>query len=75
MHGAGEVVRGKVNASIARVVGEEETQKIEEETARRGKREMFNQEFEPLPPPLPPRERKVSKRAERKSKKRETPRD
>lgn len=75
MHGAGEVIRGKVNASIAKVVGEEETQKFEEETARRGKREMINQEFEPLPPPLPPRERNVSKRAEIKSKKREKHRD
>lgn len=69
-HGAGEVVRGKVNASIAKATGEEETQKIEEETARRGKREMINQEFEPAPPPLPPRERKASKRAEKKEKKR-----
>lgn len=69
VHGAGEVIRGKVNASIAKVIGEEETQNIEEETARRGKREMINQEFEPVPPPLPPRERKMSKRAERKAKK------
>lgn len=71
MHGAGEVIRGKTNASIAKVIGEQETQKFEEETARRGKREMINQEFEPAPPPLPPRERKVSKTKERKSKKRE----
>ncbi|KAG6359349.1 hypothetical protein INS49_012870 [Diaporthe citri] len=70
-NGAGEVIRGRVNASIAKVIGEEETQKIEEETARRGKREMINQEFEPAPPPLPPRERRVSKRAEKKAKKRD----
>ncbi|KKY29361.1 hypothetical protein UCDDA912_g10716 [Diaporthe ampelina] len=70
-HGAGEVIRGRTNASIAKVIGEQETQKFEEETARRGKREMINQEFEPTPPPLPPRERKMSKTTERKSKKRE----
>lgn len=68
VHGAGEVIRGKFNASIAMVVGEEETRRIEEETARRGKREMINQEVEPVPPPLPPRDRRVSKRKEKKLK-------
>lgn len=75
VHGAGEVIRGKINANIAKVIGEEDTWKIEEETARRGKREMINQEFEPLPPPLPPRERKMSKREERKARRREKSRD
>lgn len=73
-HGAGEAIRGEFNANIAKVVGDVETQRVEEETARRGGREMVNQEFEPVPP-LPPRERQMSRRAERKWKKGEKSRN
>ncbi|KAK7722400.1 hypothetical protein SLS64_000937 [Diaporthe eres] len=74
-HGAGEAIRGEFNANIAKVVGDVETQRVEEETARRGGREMVDQEFEPVPPPLPPRERQMSRRAERKWKKGEKSRN
>lgn len=66
VHGAGEVIRGKINASIAILVGDYSSFDIEEERARRGKREMINQEFEPKPPPLPQRASEVSRKADRK---------
>jgi hypothetical protein len=71
VHGAGEVIRGRVKANIASLLGEQSTREIEEETARRGKREMINQEFEPVQAPLSPRSEKVSRKAERKREKRE----
>lgn len=51
VHGAGEAVRGRINACVAELVGDESTRDIEEETARRGKREMINQHREPVPSP------------------------
>lgn len=59
VHGAGEVVRGKVNSCIAELAGEESTRDIEEERTRRGKREMINQEREREPSPLPTRTRNM----------------
>jgi hypothetical protein len=67
VHGAGEVVRGKIMANIASLAREESIREIEEETVRRGKREMFNQEFEPKPQSPG----KVSRKEERKREKRE----
>lgn len=69
VHGAGEVISGKVNASIARLVGDYSTLDIEEETERRGKREMINQEFEPKPPSLTQKISEVSRKADMKQEK------
>ncbi|KUI62979.1 hypothetical protein VP1G_10098 [Cytospora mali] len=45
-HGAGELICGKTNADIAKLSGEKLVQQYEEETARRGQREMINHHFQ-----------------------------